>query len=64
MEKKSSVRPCQILHFDIDLNDIKNYLKKKNATITELMLSIFFSNNIIFNIKKRTNKNTSTSKYA
>ena len=40
--KKSSVRPCQILHFDIDLNDIKKLSKEKNATITELMLSILF----------------------
>lgn len=40
--KKSSVRPCQILHFDIDLDDINNLAKEKNATITELILSILF----------------------
>lgn len=40
--KKSSVRPSQILHFDINLDDIKKLSKEKNATITELILSILF----------------------
>lgn len=40
--RKSNVRPCQILHFDIDLDDIEKLSKEKNATITELILSILF----------------------
>ncbi len=40
--RKSSVRPSQILQFDIDLNDISELAKEKDATITELMLSILF----------------------
>ena len=40
--KRSNVRPCQILHFDIDLKDIKELSKNKNATITEIILSLLF----------------------
>ncbi len=40
--KLSNIKPCQILHFDININDIKKVAKDKNATITELILTYLF----------------------
>lgn len=40
--KLSSIKPCQILHFDINLNDLKRLSKEKNVTITELILGFIF----------------------
>ena len=40
--KSSNIRPCQILHFDLDLKDIKELSKNKDATITEIILSLLF----------------------
>ncbi len=40
--KLSNIRPCQLLHFDMNLSDIKSVCKKKNCTVTELILSFMF----------------------
>src|SRR5574344_38895 len=40
--KLSNVRPCQLLHFDINLKDLKKVCQKKKATVTELMLAFIF----------------------
>jgi NRPS condensation-like uncharacterized protein len=40
--KLSNVRPCQLLHFDMNLQDIKNKCKEKECTVTELMLAFIF----------------------
>ena len=40
--KLSNVRPCQIIHFDLDLNKLKNISHKYNATINELVLTYLF----------------------
>lgn len=40
--KLSNVRPCQLLHFDMNLQDIKNKCKEKDCTVTELMLAFIF----------------------
>lgn len=40
--KLSNIKPCQILHFDINLDKIKNLSKKNDATITEIMLTFLF----------------------
>lgn len=40
--KLSNIRPCQLIHFDMKLDDVKKVCKEKNATITELMLTYIF----------------------
>ncbi len=40
--KLSKIKPCQILHFDIDANDFKNLANKKGVTVTNLMLGFIF----------------------
>lgn len=40
--KLSSIKPCQIIHYDINVNDLKSLAKEYNATITELILTYIF----------------------
>lgn len=40
--KLSDIRPCQLLHFDIKVDELKSLAKAKKATITELMLTFIF----------------------
>ncbi len=40
--KLSNVRPCQLLHFDMNVDEVKKIAKSKNVTITELMLGLIF----------------------
>ena len=38
----SSIKPCQVIHFDIDLDKIHVIAHKKNVTINQLILSYLF----------------------
>ena len=38
----SNVRPCQIIHFDMNTKEIKKLAKDKNVTVTELLLGFLF----------------------
>lgn len=40
--KLSKVKPCKIIHFKINSNDLKAVAKKYNATITSYLLSLMF----------------------
>lgn len=40
--KLTNVKPSQIIHFDMNLNELKKLAHKKDATITELMLGFLF----------------------
>ena len=40
--KISNIRPCQIIHLDLDIHKLKDLAHKYNATINELMLSYLF----------------------
>ena len=40
--KCSKIRPCQVIHFDLDTTKLKNLAHKYNVTINELMLSFLF----------------------
>ncbi len=40
--KLSNIRPCQILHFDINIKQLKELSTKYNCTITQLLLSFIF----------------------
>ena len=40
--KLSLIRPCQVLHFDLDLNKVHKLAKSYNATINELLLTYLF----------------------
>ena len=40
--KLSLIRPCQVLHFDLDLNKVHELAKKNDVTINELLLTYLF----------------------
>ncbi len=40
--KLSLIRPCQVLHFDLDLNKVHKLAKKNDVTINELLLTYLF----------------------
>ena len=40
--KLSLIRPCQVLHFDLDLKRLHDLAKEKDVTINELLLSFLF----------------------
>lgn len=40
--KLSNIRPCQFLHFDMNINNVKDVCRSKNCTVTELMLAFIF----------------------
>ncbi len=40
--KKAIIKPCQIIHFDLDLGKLHELAKEKNITINELLLSFLF----------------------
>ena len=40
--KKSVVKPCQIIHFDLDFKKIHDLAKSKDITVNELFLSFLF----------------------
>ena len=40
--KLSKIKPCQLLHFDFSLKEIKEFAKLKGATLTEIILTFIF----------------------
>ncbi len=41
--KLSRVKPCQIIHFDMSLKDVKKICEEKRVTITNFLLGILFT---------------------
>lgn len=40
--KLSNIRPCQLLHFDMNIDSIKSLCKKNDCSVTELILTFIF----------------------
>ena len=40
--KLSNIKPSQIIHFDIPLNDLKKSSNERNSTITEMIVTLLF----------------------